>query len=61
MGPRDTTRESHIAQLDAGDFLGRVAAKLDSAGVPHMVVGSFASSFHGIPRFASAWRRPKTR
>jgi hypothetical protein len=34
----------------AGAFLGRLAAKLARAGVPHMVVGSFASSFHGIPR-----------
>jgi hypothetical protein len=34
----------------AGDFLGRVASKLASAGIPHMVVGSFASSFHGVPR-----------
>jgi hypothetical protein len=34
----------------AGDFLARLTAKLAGAGVPHMVVGSFASSFHGIPR-----------
>jgi hypothetical protein len=34
----------------AGDFLARLSAHLTSAGVPHMVVGSFASSFHGIPR-----------
>jgi hypothetical protein len=34
----------------AGDFLARLAAKLTAAGVPHMVVGSFASSFHGVPR-----------
>jgi hypothetical protein len=27
-----------------------LAAKLAGAGVPHMVVGSFASSFHGVPR-----------
>ena len=34
----------------AGAFLARLTAKLGGAGVPHMVVGSFASSFHGIPR-----------
>jgi len=34
----------------AGDFLARLSAKLSAAGVPHMVVGSFASSFHGVPR-----------
>jgi len=34
----------------AGDFLARLTTKLTGAGVPHMVVGSFASSFHGVPR-----------
>ena len=34
----------------AGAFLARLTAKLAAAGVPHMVVGSFASSFHGVPR-----------
>jgi hypothetical protein len=34
----------------AGAFLARLTAKLTNAGIPHMVVGSFASSFHGIPR-----------
>jgi hypothetical protein len=34
----------------AGAFLIRLTAKLAAAGVPNMVVGSFASSFHGIPR-----------
>lgn len=33
-----------------GDFLGRLTAKLTDAQVPYMVVGSFASSFHGVPR-----------
>ncbi len=33
-----------------GDFLTRLTAKLSSAGVPYMMVGSFASSFHGVPR-----------
>ena len=34
----------------AGDFLARLVRKLADAGIPHMVVGSFASSFHGVPR-----------
>lgn len=34
----------------AGAFLARLTAKLAAAGVPHMAVGSFASSFHGAPR-----------
>ena len=39
-----------MSDAAAGDFLARLVAKLGAAGVPHMVVGSFASSFHGIPR-----------
>ena len=34
----------------AGAFLIRLTAKLAVAGIPSMVVGSFASSFHGVPR-----------
>ncbi len=34
----------------AGAFLARLTAKLAAAGVPNMVVGSFASSYHGVPR-----------
>lgn len=34
----------------AGEFLGRLVAKLSAAAIPHMVFGSFASSFHGVPR-----------
>jgi hypothetical protein len=34
----------------AGAFLARLTGKLAAAGVPNMVVGSFASSFHGVPR-----------
>jgi len=34
----------------AGAFLARLTTKLAAAGVPNMVVGSFASSFHGVPR-----------
>lgn len=34
----------------AGSFLGRLVAALDLAGVPHMVAGSFASTYHGVPR-----------
>jgi hypothetical protein len=32
------------------DFLRRVLQALDSATVPYMLTGSFASSFHGAPR-----------
>jgi hypothetical protein len=39
-----------MSDAAAGDFLARLTAKLASARIPHMVVGSFASSFHGIPR-----------
>jgi hypothetical protein len=39
-----------VTDSGAGDFLARLTAKLVAAGVPHMVVGSFASSFHGVPR-----------
>jgi hypothetical protein len=37
-------------EASAGNFLARLSAKLASAGIAHMVVGSFASSFHGVPR-----------
>jgi len=33
-----------------GDLLGRMIGLLDDAGIPYMVVGSLASSFHGEPR-----------
>ena len=39
-----------MSDVGAGVFLARLAAKLTDAGIPHMVVGSFASSFHGVPR-----------
>ncbi len=39
-----------MSDRGAGEFLARLAGKLTEAGIPHMVVGSFASSFHGIPR-----------
>ncbi|MBC8363808.1 MAG: hypothetical protein H8E59_02265 [Actinobacteria bacterium] len=32
------------------EFLGLVISALNEAGIPHMVVGSTASSFHGEPR-----------
>jgi hypothetical protein len=34
----------------AESFLARVAAALDGAGIPYMLTGSFASSYHGAPR-----------
>lgn len=35
---------------DQGALLARILGLLDAADVPHMVVGSLASSFHGEPR-----------
>lgn len=35
---------------EPGRFLGRIISALDSAGVPHMLAGSFASGVHGTPR-----------
>lgn len=36
--------------MSVGDLLTRIAAHLDAAGVPYMVAGSFASTYHGVPR-----------
>jgi hypothetical protein len=36
--------------VSAGDLLRRLVAALDAAGIPHMVAGSFASTYHGVPR-----------
>jgi len=36
--------------VSVGDLLRRLVAKLDATGVPHMVAGSFASTYHGVPR-----------
>jgi hypothetical protein len=36
--------------VSAGDFLARITALLDAAGIPYMVAGSFASTFHGVAR-----------
>ena len=36
--------------MTAADFLGRLVSALDAAGIPYMLVGSFASMFHGEPR-----------
>lgn len=36
--------------MSAGDFLARLVALLEAAGIPHMVAGSFASTFHGVAR-----------
>ena len=34
----------------AGGLLSRLAAKLDAAGIPYMITGSFASTYHGTTR-----------
>jgi hypothetical protein len=36
--------------VTTGDLLGRVLGALDQAGIPCMLTGSFASSYHGAPR-----------
>jgi hypothetical protein len=36
--------------MSVGDLLIRIVAKLDAAGIPHMVAGSFASTYYGVPR-----------
>jgi hypothetical protein len=36
--------------MSATDLLGRIAGHLATAGIPFMVVGSFASTYHGRPR-----------
>jgi hypothetical protein len=36
--------------VSAGDLLREVVRALDDAGIPHMLVGSFASTSHGAPR-----------
>jgi hypothetical protein len=35
---------------EPGALLAAIVAKLDAIGIPHMVVGSFASTVHGEPR-----------
>lgn len=35
---------------EAGDFLSRLITSIDQANVPHMLVGSMASSAHGVSR-----------
>ena len=32
------------------DFLARLVMKLENAGIPYMISGSFGSSLHGEPR-----------
>lgn len=36
--------------MSAADLLRDVVRGLDAAGIPHMLVGSFASTSHGAPR-----------
>lgn len=36
--------------MTAKDVFGRIVAALDQAGIPYMLTGSFASSYHGTPR-----------
>lgn len=36
--------------MSHADFLRRLVDSLDTAGIPYMVTGSFASTVHGVPR-----------
>ena len=36
--------------MTAADLFRRVVTALDAAGIPYMLTGSFASSYHGMPR-----------
>lgn len=36
--------------MSQGELLAHITGRLDLAGIPHMVVGSLAGSFHGVPR-----------
>jgi hypothetical protein len=36
--------------LTTANVFGRVIGALEQAGIPYMLTGSFASSFHGLPR-----------
>lgn len=36
--------------MTASALLARLVAALDAAGIPYMVVGSFAATHHGVPR-----------
>ncbi|MGM0577730.1 MAG: hypothetical protein ACQEXJ_18530 [Myxococcota bacterium] len=36
--------------MSAADFLRRLTEAFDAAGAPYMLVGSFASTYHGAPR-----------
>lgn len=36
--------------MSAGELLARMAAALEHAGMPFMIAGSFASTYHGVPR-----------
>ena len=51
----DATRDggptgAHRRVVTLADILAGVISRLDAAGVPHMVTGSLASSYHGEPR-----------
>ncbi len=36
--------------MSVNDLLSRVISELERAGIPYMLTGSFASTFHGVPR-----------
>ena len=45
--------------MNQEDFLGRLVAKLEDAGIPYIISGSLGSSLHGEPRATSVHRNPK--
>lgn len=36
--------------MTAADLFGRIVTRLEAAGIPYMLTGSFASAYHGRPR-----------
>lgn len=42
-----------------GGLLQTIVAALEAARIPHMVVGSFASTAHGVPRTTRATSAPE--
>jgi hypothetical protein len=36
--------------MTAADLFGRMVARLEAAGIPYMLTGSFATAYHGRPR-----------
>lgn len=48
------TMERTLIANSAYRLLSEIPKKLDTIGIPYMIVGSFASAYHGIPRSTQA-------